>query len=213
MPMGLTEHIEQAEELVQWLNGFIAELTLPATDRSRIVASCESVALEHHRAIVLNVSVSLHASAAALIRCQFEACVRGAWFGYCAKDAQIDLFKVGRLSKSIPKMVTALEKVDGFDCGALSRTMDEFWDALNDFSHTDLLQVTRQFSNTEIGSNYSDGDVVSALTHANNTALFSAMIIVGIVLVDEETRSEMGLAIINKTNSLEWEGPAHGSVS
>jgi len=85
----LAERIDQSEELICWLDRLIEVLSIPTNDRTVIVASCQDMALEHHKSIVLTTAAQFHGSAFALVRLQFEAYVRGQWLRYCASDDEV----------------------------------------------------------------------------------------------------------------------------
>lgn len=194
----LVKRIEQSEALIRWLDKRIEGQTIPTKERAQIVASCLSVALEHHKSIVLTASVSYHSSAFALVRLEFEAYIRGAWFRYYASDEQLDIFKNNRLKKRVGNMITDLETKEAFKVGVLSKMKEESWDAMNSFTHTGLLQVVRQMSSTEIGSNFPEEEIVGALDTADTVALLSAMVIVDIITADVTVREALAHELLDR---------------
>lgn len=196
--MMLAKRIEQSEDLIHWLDKRIEGRTVPSGDRTQIVASCLYVALEHHKSIILTASVSYYGSAFALVRLEFEAYIRGAWFRYCASDDQLDIFKNNRLKKRVGNMITDLELTEAFNVGVLSKMKEESWDAMNSFTHTGLLQVVRQMSSTEIGSNFPEEEIVGTLDTADTVALLSAMVIVDIIIADVTVRETFANELIER---------------
>ncbi|MFQ5799877.1 MAG: hypothetical protein ACE5H0_14460 [Bacteroidota bacterium] len=74
--MILGSRIQQAEQLIQWLDRRIDGVEVKSVFRHRLAGGCLDVALEHHKAIVLLVAHSLYGSAFSLVRLMFEAYVR-----------------------------------------------------------------------------------------------------------------------------------------
>ncbi len=190
----LAERIDQSEELICWLDRLIEVLSIPTNDRVVIAASCQDVALEHHKSIVLTTREQLHGSAFALVRIEFEAYVRGQWLRYCASDDEVATFKErDRLDKKFGQMIDDLEGHEAFNVGVLSQIKQESWRAMNSFTHTGRLQVVRRISATKIGSNYPEEEIVDTLDFADYMALLAALAIVNVTtgkLADREALAE-----------------------
>ena len=85
---------------------------LPDDTRHRVSASLLHLALEHHGAIQVLVSYEpspLYGSAAALLRPQFEACIRGIWYHRCASEQDLDRFTRGAEPLAISKLINDIE--------------------------------------------------------------------------------------------------------
>ena len=190
----LAERIEQSDGLIRWLDRLIEGLSIPTNDRAVIVAACQDVAREHHKSIVLTTIESLHGSAFALIRIEFEAYVRGQWLRYCASDDEVARFKErDRLDKKFGEIIGDLEGHEAFNVGVLSNIKSESWQAMNSFTHTGLLQVVRRISATEIGSNYPEEEIVGTLDFADSIAILAVLAIVNVAtgeLADREALAE-----------------------
>src|SRR5688500_7383397 len=93
--MNPAQRIDDAGGYVEWLRLTVHEKSLPASNRTRAAGSCYAIAQDHHHAIVLLVQHQVYASSFALLRCEFEAYVRGQWFAHCASDAQLDKYLGG----------------------------------------------------------------------------------------------------------------------
>ena len=158
-----------------------------------IVAGCQDVALEHHKSIVLTTNVQFHGSAFALVRIEFEAYVRGQWLRYCASDDEVERFKRDRLDKKFSKIIGDLESHEAFNVGVLLQIKQESWRAMNSFTHTGFLQVVRRVSATEIGSNYTEEEIVGTLDFADSIAILATLAIVNVAageLADREALAE-----------------------
>ena len=118
----LAKRIDQSEELIRWLDRLIETLSVPTNDRAVIAASCQDVALEHHKSIVLTTTAQFYGSAFALVRIEFEAYVRGQWLRYCASDDEVATFKeFDRLDKKVGQMIDDLEGHEALIVGVLSQ--------------------------------------------------------------------------------------------
>jgi hypothetical protein len=175
--MRVENQIREAEELIQWLDSNIDGLDLPANDRMRLAAGCLDMALEHQKSIVLLTANSLFGSAAALVRSEFEAYVRGVWLLYCASDLEIEKFKKDKLEKNIGQLIEDIEKHDAFNVGTLSHVKQTSWKAMNSFTHSGLYQIIRRNTASEITPNYTDAELIDALDTAISFGILTAIAI------------------------------------
>ncbi len=197
--MVVNNRVAQSENLIIWLDRFIEGLSIPTNDRAIIVAACEDVALEHHKSIVLTTREQLHGSAFALIRIQFEAYIRGQWLHYCASDDELAKFKErDKLDKTFGQLIEDLEGQEAFNVGVLSRIKQDSWDAMNSFTHTGFVQVLRRISDTELGSNYPEEEIVGTVDIADSIALWSALAIVNVSTDEPTAKEELGRRLLDR---------------
>ena len=175
--MRVETQIREAEELIQWLDSNIDGLDIPANDRMRLAAGCLDMALEHQKSIVLLTANSLFGSAAALVRLEFEAYVRGVWLLYCASEVEIEKFKKDKLNKKFWELIDAIEKLEAFNVGTLSHVKETSLKAMNSFTHSGLYQIVRRNTANEIRPNYTDEELVDALETANSFGILTAIAI------------------------------------
>jgi hypothetical protein len=188
--MGTADLIAQSENLIQWLDRRIDGVEVKPDDRARLAAACLDVALEHHKAIVLLVSRRLYGSALALVRLIFESYVRGIWLHGCATDCEIQRFRRGKLEKTFASLIAEVEKLEAFDVGVLSEVKIASWKAMNSFTHTGASQIAGRLSETTIGPNYAEQDIVHALNFSNAIGLLSAAA-VGLITDDTKLANEI----------------------
>lgn len=175
--MRVETQIREAEELIQWLDSNIDGLDIPANDRMRLAAGCLDMALEHQKSIVLLTANSLFGSAAALVRLEFEAYVRGVWLLYCASDLEIEKFKKDKLEKNFGQLIEDIEKHEAFNVGTLSHVKNVSWKTMNSFTHSGLYQIVRRNTANEIMPNYTDVELIDALETANSFGILTAIAI------------------------------------
>jgi len=169
------DSISKAIELIKWLDSKINGLPLKTDERTRIVAACFDVALEHQKAIVLLASNSLNGSALALVRMVFESYIRGVWLLRCASVNQIKQYKNGKLKRTFAELIEEIEGIEAYDAAVLSKSHQASWASMNDFTHTGYAQVLRRNTATTIEPNYDPVEVNSAVEFASSIALLSAI--------------------------------------
>jgi len=172
-----TEHTRLLE-LIGWIDQTTGGLSLPADERSMIVAGCFDIALEHQAAIASLYSVGLYGSLLALLRVLAESLIRGLWLGHAATDSDVRRFKKGELPK-LKEMIDAFERTIDTPQGVLSGFKATAWNAMCDFTHTGFNQITRRHSPGLVGSNYDDAEIAKALGVAGALGLIAACQIVG----------------------------------
>jgi hypothetical protein len=166
-------------DLISWIDEHTSGVTLPADERSMLAAGCFDVAIEHQAAIAVLNSSALYGSMLALLRVLSESLVRGLWLLHCATDTELHKFKQGRVDKSFDDLVTDFEAKIGTPSGVLSGFKATAWKAMNGFTHTGFIQVTRRHSLGRVGANYSKDDIAKALGVAGALGLIAAGQVIG----------------------------------
>lgn len=178
--MKAESEIIQSEALIKWLDSKLEGLEAPSTERAVLGGCSLYVALEHHKAIVLLNARHLYGPAAALLRLEAEAYVRGAWLLYCASEAALRRLQ-GKddIEKTFGTLVDELEKLPAFNVGVLSNFKRLSWKVLNSLTHTGMHQLQKHFRNGELIPNFSEAEIVDCLDTANSFGLFTALAIAG----------------------------------
>lgn len=173
--MTITNFIRRAETLIRWLDEQIDGLAIKSDDRSRFAAGCLDVALEHQKAIVLLIHNQLYGSAFSLVRPIFESYIRGVWLLNCATDEQLRQIKRDKLRRSFEDLVKEVERVDGYDEGVLSEVKQRSWKAMNSYTHSGVLQITRRNKEATIEPNYDNDEIIEVLKFAIIVGLLAAL--------------------------------------
>ena len=117
--------IESAEKFGAALNQLVNGVEVAQTVRNRAAGASFAIAQDHHHAIVFLMKNTFHSSSFALLRCLFEAYLRGLWLKYCATDAQVTgVFGGDEPPQSI---VAEIEATPAFTGKVLSRIKKESW--------------------------------------------------------------------------------------
>ncbi|MCA9643807.1 MAG: hypothetical protein KC492_24105 [Myxococcales bacterium] len=163
----------------------------PANDRARVAASCFSIAMDHHHAIIVLLGSKLYASCFALLRILFEACVRGAWLMESATDAQVRSYLDGTEPPKIRKMTEELEKSKPEHERWLSVLLQKNWQALCGYTHTGGIHVQRWNTAGAIEPAYSREEIVEALRFADGFVAFAVLSVLR--LVDDTQTAQQGV--------------------
>jgi hypothetical protein len=166
-------------DVISWIDEHTSGVTLPADERSLLAAGCFDVAIEHQAAIAVLSSSELYGSMLALLRVLSESLVRGLWLLHCATDAELQKFKKGRIDKTFGDLVTDFEATIGTPSGVLSGFKATAWKAMNGFTHTGFIQVTRRHSVGRVGANYFEDEIAKALGVAGALGLIAAGQVIG----------------------------------
>ncbi len=166
-----------AADYLNWLGRSIHECEMPGNLRVRVAASCLAIAQDHHHAIVVLLDHSLFASSFALLRCEFEAYVRGEWLALCATDEEVEAFSKGEEPPKMGRLLESLEKTPAFAEKILSRVKANSWDAMCAYTHTGGLHVQRWGTDEAIEPNYEPGEIQEVLSFAET---FGALAVVGV---------------------------------
>jgi hypothetical protein len=168
--------LEAAEKFGAALHHFVNGVEMAATERNRVAGVCFVIAQDHHHAIVFLLQNTFYSSSFALLRCLFEAYLRGLWLKHCASDAQVhDFFDGDEPPKT---MIAEIENTPAFSDGVLSRVKKEAWRTMCAFTHTGGLHLQRWQSEDGIEPRFDDAELEECLNFAE---LFAAMAAVELV--------------------------------
>jgi hypothetical protein len=166
----------QIEKSAEWMKGcvsFVDGVNFETTNRLRVSMSLLHLCVEHQTGIHVLVEHGVIGSAFALIRPQFEAYLRGVWLHQCATDAQVSSFLAGEEPPKVGVLIEAVQKLEGFEEGALGNLKKTIWRNLNDFTHGGTIQVKARNTMDEIASNYRREHIVGLLQSSVTLALLA----------------------------------------
>lgn len=161
-------------EVITWIDAHTSGVWLPADERSMIAAGCFDVALEHQAAIASLYASGHYGSMLAMLRILSESLVRGLWLLHCAAEPELAKYKKGNLKKEFGELVTEFETHIDTPQGVLSGFKRSAWKAMNGFTHTGFVQVSRRHKPGRIEANYDEPDLCNALGVAGALGLIAA---------------------------------------
>lgn len=180
MSVKLPTEIAKAKKLANWLAQQVDGIELHGGFRARLSGACFFVALDHHAALLLNAEQGLMPSALALIRCQFDAYLRGCWLAFIATEDQVEGFSKGVEPPKVWEIVRDLEEHPSFKAGVLTHVKEQTYSMMCDFNHTGIGQVSRNLTEEGIGRAYDDDEVVAAIHAASSWALLVVVALAGL---------------------------------
>lgn len=173
----LEDVVDRSERWMGECASLINGTSFLRSNRLRVAIALLHLSIEHHQGVHVLVSQGLVGSALALLRPQFETYVRGVWFHHCASDKQIADFLKGVEPPGVGKLIGAVEKVEGFNCGTLGELKKSIYDNLCDFTHGGATQVKGRNSMDEVVSNYLPGHLIGVLEASLVLSLHAAIAI------------------------------------
>ncbi|NKE65362.1 hypothetical protein RAMLITH_05975 [Ramlibacter sp. RBP-2] len=181
-----------AVDYLNWIGRSIHECDLPANSRVRAAASCLAIAQDHHHAIVVLLDHSLFASSLSLVRCEFEAYVRGEWLALCATDDEVEAFTQGAEPPPMRTLLEQLEQTPAFSAKVLSKIKANAWKAMCAYTHTGGLHIQRWVTEEAIEPNYSADEIQEVLSFAETVG---SLAVVGVAyLANDDKVAESVLA-------------------
>ncbi len=170
--------------------------------RRRVAMGLLHLSLEHHQSILTLAKCNLIGSSFALLRCQFEAMLRGLWFLRCATDTDISKFIDGEnLGLKVNTLISEVETIKGYQNGVLKRYKKGKWIAMNDYTHGGYFQIATRTQGDEVtGRNLSEHSIW-LLTESSKLSLLSVLDLCLIIEQPElsHTLSEKYFNIIEKS--------------
>jgi hypothetical protein len=145
----------------------------PRNTKTFVLVAYVDIALEHHKAIWLLTKSELNGSAFALVRLPWDALLRALWINKVATEQQIE--QASRDELQFPHMRDMRadikqayfsdappEQAQRFDW--FIQFLKEAWPSMSSYTHSGGLQLARRFTGDELKPNYSEGEIVEALS-------------------------------------------------
>lgn len=171
---------QESEDIANWLHKKLDGLEISSSETFRASASCFDVAMEHQASISILFHAKLYASAFALVRCEFEAYVRGLWLAYRATDKQVSDYWHGKFNLKFQKTIDEIEKIDAYSSGVISQAKKSHWPFLNRLTHTGSDQILRRNTESSIEPNYEEKEIIAVGHFVNSIALLAGLDVVSL---------------------------------
>ena len=161
-------------DLLDWINAQLPGVEVPGDLRHRIPAQLCDLSLDHAAGIVTLIANGRHSSGFALIRCQFECFVRGAWLHYRATEQEIERFVANdEIRLNMAALIAALEAAPPFEDKLLSNVKERAWVPMNGYTHGGVHQVSRRLQGDYIEPVFEDESLLEVLQFAGTMALIA----------------------------------------
>lgn len=163
---------EKIGGVLEWISSRLPRMEVPGDHRHRIPAQLLDLSLDHAAAIVALIATGRHASAFALVRCQFECLVRGAWLHFRATDQEIEQFvEKDEIRPTMAVLIEALESAPPFEDKLLSFVKERTWGPMNGYTHGGIHQVSRRLQGDYIKPLFVDESLLEVLQFTGLMAL------------------------------------------
>jgi hypothetical protein len=133
-----------------------------------------SICLDHREATLLLVHHGARTSAFTMMRPVLEACIRGCWFGFAAKDQHISLLFAGKLSTKLESMARAVSKTEP-GLRALESLAATHKQRLDDFTHGTGAQLSRWYGQEEITPSHTASEMIDVLRFVDSVGLVACV--------------------------------------
>ena len=175
--MDIKSLIDDGESIKSRINVILSTKEFSYSNRSNIIASYYDMIIEHHSSIHLLIQKNFHGSAFALVRIFYELIYKIHWANKVATDEDIDNLINGK--NIFPTMNVIVADIDNaFELGIYWQSIHKHsWKAMNDYTHTGILQVSRRFSNNHISPDYSKEEIIEVINNTNLTYLIVTIMI------------------------------------
>lgn len=187
---------------IAWIDANLSGITLPSDERTMLAVGCLDMTLEFQAAIASLYSSGLHGAMLALLRALTESMVRGLWLLHCATDAELLRFKEKGIKKEFGVLVQEVESKLQVSAPTLTNFKNFAYKALNDFTHTGFVQVSRRYGQDSVGANYPEKELKQALMIAMCFGAISAS-----QLADLSDKPELAQTLLDRMSTFERKQP------
>lgn len=163
------------------MNGIVVD----GSFRSRLFNGFLHLSLEHFGSIILLVRGGMVGSAAALIRPQYEALIRGLYFQDCASDIKVESFVNGKDPVSLYKMVESIEKSFAVENNPISSIYEDLKNRMHSFTHGGIEQIERRFTNEELVNSFQEKETIKLIQLSKILAIHSATLAAAVAGKDD----------------------------
>lgn len=146
--------------------------TVPSSPRNDLVWAYVLIAIKYHEGILALASQNLMAPASALLRSQIETAFRGLWANLIATDEQVTAIREND-AEPFPRFRQMAADLDAaYGAQGWLQSFADHWGVLNGFTHSGLLQLSRQFRDEHtLGPNYPDEMAIYLLVTSGTVSI------------------------------------------
>ena len=207
-------YLEEMNEILNFIDTEVDLISISdSNNRKLFSAALYTNTLDHARAIQILLQNQSYPSAFSLQRVVFESYVRGAWLHLCANELQIDFYKrnIGIRNKtSDTKDISFKELVRQVETKAnlpdyFSVIRDRAWHAMNSYTHSGILQISRCIKGNLVTHNYPTEEAYEIMELA---AIFACFAFAGLLDLSGKESEALTNTLLEKT--LSWKNKFSG---
>ncbi len=165
---GLDKAILEAKKVENVVGHALSGMPVSDILKERIIAGFVSIAMYHHRSIIMLIEHQLHSSAFALTRPLVEACYRGNWISLVADDEICE--KINSSTSNFKPTWELAQNIDDIIGGnTFYKTFKSNKDILNGMTHGGMELLGKQFDveGELITSAFEDKELIGLLQICN----------------------------------------------
>ena len=175
---GLSDNVKaglaKIRGVLEWIDSKLPDVEIKGDHRHRVPAQLYDLALEHTASILDLIEKCRYASAFALVRCEFECFVRGAWIHHRATDDEIEQFvEKDEIKPKMWQLIEALEQHPPFEDKLLSNVKKKAWAPMNGYTHGGIHQVSRRLVGDFIEPAFEDESLLEVIQFAGIMGLIA----------------------------------------
>jgi hypothetical protein len=183
--MSIEKSLNRASQFMDAIDAKMDGIKLPGEIKARVFFGLIHLSLEHFGAIIVLVKQKLSASAAALIRPQFEATIRALYFQECAREKEITAFVEGNEPITLKEMIDKLElQLQNTGCSFVSYYQNTKR-IMHGFTHGGFEQIGRRYSETDLINSFTDNEIETMIAGAQVIACLSVSCAAAVAGKDE----------------------------
>ena len=169
----MNERLKKSRDIADWIASKFDGIGVVRDGRSEFAATCYYVVWQHQAAVSRVYQEGLIAPATALLRCAWDAYIRGMWLSRAAGDEAVAAFLAGGSPPPQKEIVAALEVADELPPDILSAFHRAHYSELCDLTHTGIAQLLQQWNDEETCARQEPEQVESILEFVDSIALSS----------------------------------------
>lgn len=163
----IDNEIQKNHQLLEKIDKLLHDFEIMSDDkRGNLFVGYYKTALSHFYAIEILTKEKIYNSSFALLRSLFESLVRGTYLRDCLSCEKIEKLHSGDDNNIFPNMANMVSKIDEVhDLNYFCSRKDATWKMMNDYTHTGVNQLSRNFNDEteEIEPNFSDEEICASL--------------------------------------------------
>lgn len=159
----------------QSIASIFSKVEIENTEIKRLAGALFYLSNEHHHSIVNLTNKGVPSSAFALLRPQLETYIRSLWLLNCANEKEVGGFLEEKKPPLISNMLKALEEIDEFKDGRISKLKSDAWGLFCDFVHGGGVQAKWHIGRGALGSYYGSKQINALLHYSNSIAYLNSV--------------------------------------
>ena len=173
----INHSIEKSIDTFEKISNILYEKNVGGSDRRTLLMAYFDICMEHIQSIHVLVKAKLYGSAFALVRPFYETYYRALWMLKIATNDEVEKIMKGKFN--FLNMGTKIKELDSIYTGTdfFDNLKSDSWGAMNDYTHSGILQLSRRWTNDELAPNYEESEIVEVLNATRMVLLLFTFVV------------------------------------